>query len=293
MDSTEEAYRNRDLVAKVAKRLKEIMFADETMKLYDDRMMPLGDNAALLTAELAQIHRELGVKAFKEYGVDILETPTPAHSKIRQLWHTDKEIMDYLEFTSDPLVVPFHSRENPPKVGDSTSDLDLYTVDTARPVRFKDLHVHKERPLVAIVHSGSLRKLFDDYKDKVDFLMVYMYEAHPAEGWRFGTHYSTVSRHRNIKERIDAAQTLIDLDSTYNTFSADLTDRSKIPIVCDNMDNEFDRVYAALPDRTYAIEEDKIKYIGRLVFQQMQSQSEWLMTDEMREWLEGRFGKAK
>ena len=56
------------------------------------------------------------------------------------------------------------------------------------------------------VLSGSLAKLFSDYQDKVEFLCVYMAEAHPKEMWNFGPRFCFMEAHKTIDDRIQAAR---------------------------------------------------------------------------------------
>ena len=58
----------------------------------------------------------------------------------------------------------------------------------------------------ACVLSGSLAKLFSDYQDKVEFLCVYLYEAHPKGKWNFGPRFSFMEAHKTIEDRIQAAR---------------------------------------------------------------------------------------
>ena len=57
----------------------------------------------------------------------------------------------------------------------------------------------------ACVLGGSLAQLFREYKDRADFLCVYLAEAHPAEYFNLNTTFK-VPDHRTVAERIAAAK---------------------------------------------------------------------------------------
>ncbi|XP_077865026.1 type II iodothyronine deiodinase-like [Saccoglossus kowalevskii] len=140
----------------------------------------------------------------------------------------------------------------------------------------------------AIVHSGSLHRLFNDYKDKADFLQIYLLEAHPRDGWTVGEHYSSYDQPKDIFGRTAAARRLIAADAKFQTFTTDLTDENKVRLVVDNMDNGFAETYAAQPDRVFVIEGGRMAYIGDVIKVQIHSPDK-LMTDRLREWLQQRF----
>ena len=47
--------------------------------------------------------------------------------------------------------------------------------------------------------------LFEKYKSKVQFLVVYVMEAHAKQEWPLGTTRSSIGQHKTIEERIAAA----------------------------------------------------------------------------------------
>ncbi|XP_077994317.1 type I iodothyronine deiodinase-like [Glandiceps talaboti] len=143
----------------------------------------------------------------------------------------------------------------------------------------------------AIVHSGSLMKLYQEYKDRVDFIMVYMREMHPMGTIQDrGSNISLVEQHHTLDDRIEAANLLIELDTKYQTFSSDVTNSSKVPIVLDNMADDFKTIFAAMPDRVVVIENNRLAFIGYRVEEQVQEGL--LMTDELRTWFCKRFSNT-
>ncbi|XP_070570159.1 type I iodothyronine deiodinase-like isoform X2 [Ptychodera flava] len=140
----------------------------------------------------------------------------------------------------------------------------------------------------AIVHPGFLKKLYEDYKEKVDIYMVYLMEAHAAgETQELGPHYSFFKEHKVLEDRINAAKLLMEMDSEYETFTSDMKDDTKVRMVLDSMDNSFFRVFAAMPDRVVVIEEGKLSFLGNTIEEQLVKGM--LMTEELRYWIAERF----
>jgi len=83
------------------------------------------------------------------------------------------------------------------------------------------------------------------YGDRVDFYCVYIQEAHPDEGWQvaFNLSENVIHRqHQSIEERADMAQ-MCGLRLNLN-----------MPMLLDNMQNEVDLKYNALPERLYLLD---------------------------------------
>ncbi|XP_070571174.1 type I iodothyronine deiodinase-like [Ptychodera flava] len=142
----------------------------------------------------------------------------------------------------------------------------------------------------AIVHTGFLKKLYEDCKDcKVDIYMVYLMEAHAdGETQELGSRYPFLKQHKVLEDRINAAKILIKMDSENETFTSDMKDDTKVRMVLDSMDNFFYRAFAAMPDRVVVIEEGKLSYLGNTI--EEQSVQGMLMTQELRNWIATRFG---
>lgn len=82
----------------------------------------------------------------------------------------------------------------------------------------------------------------------MNFLLVYIAEAHATDVWPLGRHVELAS-HKTLDDRINAANLLI---SKYNC---------NIPILLDNMNDEFDDNYAVWPERYYIIQNGVMKHI--------------------------------
>nr|XP_054753978.1 type I iodothyronine deiodinase-like [Lytechinus pictus] len=144
----------------------------------------------------------------------------------------------------------------------------------------------------ACVVGGTLADIVRDYRGQVDFLAVYLAEAHAEGTWPLGSNTSYMKEHKSLQERMSAARDLLKIDTkAHGCMTDDVADVSKFRIVVDQMDNLFSRMFKAFPDRVIFIREGKIVYFGKNILGQMQDPSR-LMTHEAREWLEENVGPA-
>lgn len=93
----------------------------------------------------------------------------------------------------------------------------------------------------------SLRDLYAQYRDQVQFLVIYIREAHPDDGWSFGKR--GIDDPTTIEERRKLAGTCED------------TMQYGIRTYVDEMDDAVMIAYAAWPERLYLIGVD-----GRVVY---------------------------
>ena len=100
---------------------------------------------------------------------------------------------------------------------------------------------------------GSLHELWRRTRDRVDFAVVYIREAHPEDGWVVTPNRDAgiaVGDPTSTKERADVAETCA------------LNLAIEMPVVVDEIDDAVARAYGALPDRLYLIGRG-----GRVAFQ--------------------------
>ena len=95
--------------------------------------------------------------------------------------------------------------------------------------------------------------MYERYRDRVAFCVVYIKEAHPEDGWVV-THNReagiAVHDPTSVNERAEVAQTCA------------VRLQINIPVLLDGLDNEVARQYGAWPDRLYLIGTD-----GNVVFE--------------------------
>lgn len=110
-----------------------------------------------------------------------------------------------------------------------------------------------------------------------DFLLVYIDEAHPSDGWAVPADSSLsfeVKKHRNQEDRCAAAHRLLE--------------RFSLPpqcrVVADCMDNNANVAYGVAFERVCIVQRQKIAYLGGKgpFFYNLQ---------EVRHWLEKNFNK--
>ena len=92
-----------------------------------------------------------------------------------------------------------------------------------------------------------LKDLYAEYGDRVQFLVIYIREAHPTDGWYMGNH--DFRDPQTIEERRALAGT------------CETRLKYGILTIVDEMDDGVMKAYAAWPDRLYLIGED-----GKVVF---------------------------
>ncbi|CAH1268207.1 DIO1 [Branchiostoma lanceolatum] len=89
-----------------------------------------------------------------------------------------------------------------------------------------------------------------DFAAVADFVVVYVAEAHPTDGWATSVGMSMdIRQHRCLEERLAAAEMLALHDIP-------------CPVLVDTMDNAAARAYAAMPDRLYIVLDGLCVYKG-------------------------------
>ncbi len=89
-----------------------------------------------------------------------------------------------------------------------------------------------------------MEKLYQEYRDIAEFRIVYIKEAHPADGF-WSVRYA---REMGIDQPVTHGQRC-------SVASALLEDKKlTIPCVVDNLDNAMKKAYKAYPDRVYLVD---------------------------------------
>lgn len=87
------------------------------------------------------------------------------------------------------------------------------------------------------------------YKDKIDFLFIYILEAHASDEWPLGNHVE-IEQHKTLEERVKAAKTFVERYSfTY-------------PVVVDSIKNDFNENYSVWPERWFILHKGEIKHVS-------------------------------
>jgi hypothetical protein len=101
---------------------------------------------------------------------------------------------------------------------------------------------------------GRLETIYRQYREHVEFFVIYVQEAHPTDGWQVDS---------NVAEGIlfRQHQSYEDRESVAATCSLDL--HMPLPMLIEEMDNAIDEAYGAAPERLYLIGVDgRVAYHG-------------------------------
>ncbi len=99
-----------------------------------------------------------------------------------------------------------------------------------------------------------LNKLYAAYKDQVQFYIVYIREAHPADGWQVPN---------NLIEDIIYVEPTTDEERTEVASACQIGLDLHMPMLVDPIDNDIDEKYVGLPMRMFLVDTDgKIAFAG-------------------------------
>ena len=142
--------------------------------------------------------------------------------------------------------------------GDEAPDFSLRTYDGSQVMTLSEL---RGKPVVLVFGSctcppfvrstSMINSLFDEYREDVNFLMIYIREAHPIGGREVPNNQFKVDAPNTLSERCELAE--------------DFNDRiqMRMPIVVDTIDDAVADVYAPWPNRLVVVDaEGKIVDVG-------------------------------
>ena len=98
-----------------------------------------------------------------------------------------------------------------------------------------------------------MTEIYNSYRDRVAFLVVYVQEAHATDGWQTKSNLTEgilFRQHQSFEEREEVAQ-ICSLDLHF-----------ALPVLIEEMDYAIDEAYGAAPERLYLIGAD-----GRVAYQ--------------------------
>ena len=100
-----------------------------------------------------------------------------------------------------------------------------------------------------------LNELYDKYKDRVAFYLVYIREAHPHDGWRVPN---------NLIENINYFEPKTAEERTEVASACQINLNIRMPMLVDRIDNDVDKKYVGLPMRMFLVDADgKIAFAGK------------------------------
>jgi cytochrome oxidase Cu insertion factor (SCO1/SenC/PrrC family) len=137
------------------------------------------------------------------------------------------------------------------RVGLAAPGFTLSSPDGATPITLRDL---RGKPTVLVFGSctcppfvrstAQVSRLMARYGDRVHFLLVYIREAHPTDGWAIEGNAFEVATPRTMDERRSVAR----------AFRSQLD--LAIPIVVDTIDDQVAAMYDPFPNRMVILDAD-------------------------------------
>ncbi|XP_018026798.1 type I iodothyronine deiodinase [Hyalella azteca] len=95
----------------------------------------------------------------------------------------------------------------------------------------------------------KFRKVVTMYGDVADFLIVYIQEAHPTDGWLIPNTVE-IPTHKSVQDRLAAVRYMMELEPV------------NCPVVVDSESGAACEEYTALPERLFVVLDGKIVYHG-------------------------------
>ena len=147
-----------------------------------------------------------------------------------------------------------------PSFGAAAPDFTLTTVDGRQQITLSRLVGPK--PVVLVfgnftcgpfrTQGGNIEKLYRRYRDRAMFVMIYVREAHPTEGWQLESNERigvSIRQPQSYHERVKVAQTC---ESSLGL---------GMPFVVDTIGDQVGACYSGMPSRLYLIDQR-----GRVAF---------------------------
>jgi type I thyroxine 5'-deiodinase len=98
----------------------------------------------------------------------------------------------------------------------------------------------------------ALNKLYQDYRDRAAFYIVYIQEAHPIDRWQVED---------NVEDDVLVASTMTKEERAAAAGMCVTRLGIKLPALLDDPDNHVEQAYTGWPDRLYVIDQS-----GRIAF---------------------------
>jgi thiol-disulfide isomerase/thioredoxin len=147
-----------------------------------------------------------------------------------------------------------------PSVGDRAPLFELRKLKSEETIRLKALL--GDKPIVLVFGNftcGPFRgyypavdRLYEKYKDRAHFIMVYVREAHPTDGWK-------MQANTRVGVEVNQPTSFEDREQVASQFCERLD--PKIPVVIDEVNDPTGHAYSGMPARLYVINPDgKVAY---------------------------------
>ncbi len=112
----------------------------------------------------------------------------------------------------------------------------------------------------------SLHDLYQQYHDRVQFIVIYIREAHPVDGWWLGGGvFGLAMKVRRSKAATDVYDPKTMEERRQVAARCESALQYGIPTLVDEIDDPVNRAYAAIPTRLYLVGTDgRVVYAGGL-----------------------------
>ena len=166
-----------------------------------------------------------------------------------------------------------HERATP-NVGEMAPDFELHDANGQNPVKLSSFRGKKPVALIFgsytwppyVTGTVRLSDLYKTYQDRIQFLTIYIREAHPVDGWWFGKGLpKLLFRLQRSKAAFDVYDPKTMEERRKVAGECETALQYGIHTYVDEMDDAVSRAYAAAPTRLYLIGKDgRVAYKGGL-----------------------------
>lgn len=233
---------NRSTLLKMLTRENQLRLSEEYQKMYDDVDLRISE----------EIEDTIQKRVLREFHFPDDDATLQKYRSTNGLYLNDPEIRN-------SVVYMKYDRTNTGslEVGMPCPNVTCLDLDTLEHKNILDF-ARKDVPLVIVggcytcppcrstVDEGNI--VYDKLKDLVDFVFVYILEAHADDEWKLGNQVR-INQHKSIKDRVQAARKFQDENGI------------KIPMLVDTMDNAFNKEFAAWPTRFYVVYNGELVYV--------------------------------
>ncbi len=153
------------------------------------------------------------------------------------------------------------SHQSAPEVGDQAPEFELERITSSGDRTGKTVKLSSmQGNLVALmfgnltcpVYRGQIdryNEIYDELKDRYQFLNIYIREAHPEDGWRLDINNEqgvVFDQPSSLDQRASIAKICV------------TKHKLKVPTALDGINNEIDRKYSGAPERLYILDENGV-----------------------------------
>jgi hypothetical protein len=184
-------------------------------------------------------------------------------------WTSDPAVNDYLatmELPPEPVMQQYIAERAPleaaaPKVGEVVPDFRAERLgpDGLRSGELTGPADFRGRPLALLfgnytcpIYRGQFERfaaMYEKHRERVEFLVVYVKEAHPEDGWQIGINHDQCVVYQQPTSMDERAVIAADFIARHQV---------TIPVAIDDMENTACDRYAGSPERLYIIDEQGV-----------------------------------